>query len=791
MLLLASLALLVPPLSIAQSRQGVFHPAQGQPANWSINPNHTLIWNGSPYLPVGLRLSGTAAELASAKSAGIQDAIIEVPAGGSWAAVFSRAEEAGFRYLASVSSIAPMATGYAVEPAAYRVPGITKKQRLELTIPGATSALTVLVTPHDSMVERVGRVKLDNGKLSIDVKPLNDLEHVLLIYPEMTSLSQTDYWEAFDEHRDRLLKSIRESKPGPGLRGIINPLGSLLSIASNTPSFVPKSAYFQAEYRALLERKYKTTKTLQDSWYMSASDLEGFADYARLVPLWSGNRGIYQLWDPKTDRLYPVESKRSSIWTDIQAAINAAAVKRYQRLVKSIRQLVDVPLIQEWAGWAAPYETSSPPVDGLGMRVSGSSASAIAEGGSRVTSSILRWRAPGWLIASDIDAPLTTDTATSVPGVLDELMAIGSRGWFMRRLPPGNVLGEEAARRAIDGSPSQWSPKPVFFPENALNPARPMHLAGGRWWLPSPASGNRIDLGTRFSAYRYRDDSGSFVAIWGRGPTSRIKLRLQQAKGVLFESCDGSDPKPKLTRNGVEVAIGELPLIIRNTDEIPVPEIALQETTFRFEEMIRLAEAQAKFLDEEKFLFRDALAGFDQNPGGNFATMRAIFWRLNGKMGQFNWIEAESSRQNNFSEVLADPGCSGGSVLSLRTSLGGDPTATYFADYAVTPKIKGQAEVWLSARVPAEYRQAVRIVIGGQTFSLQGEAVSRYGAGFGWYKLGVVNLARSPGVVRLEVDNQQGADLAVDVILICPGSFAPNGITPPDSIVFPPTPIRR
>ena len=57
-----------------------------------------------------------------------------------------------------------------------------------------------------------------------------------------------------------------------------------------------------------------------------------FADLARLVPLWSGGRGVAYLWDPVTDKTYSCDKDRSQIWKDIEETVSLAATRRVQRL---------------------------------------------------------------------------------------------------------------------------------------------------------------------------------------------------------------------------------------------------------------------------------------------------------------------------------------------------------------------------------------------------------------------------------------------------------------------------
>jgi hypothetical protein len=321
---------------------------------------------------VGLRIDGTKSEIDRAKAAGFNDVIVELPVSGAgWEDALAALEANDMRYLISVNSLAAAATGVAVEPQGYRVTGITQDRRVEFPLPGCTSALAALVTQRDETVQWSKRVAVEGGRFVLDVEAPNQLEHVLLVYPITTSLSQPDFWESWDGHRDALLTALRRNKPGKGLRGIVNPAGELLSTTGRDPHFVPTSAYFRMEFRSYLVNRYRNIETAQRAWSLSVTDIDSFDALARLVPLWSGSRGIGQLWDPVTDRLYRCEPRRSSVWTDIEAVVQAAAARRYDRLIGSIRQVADVPVIQDWYGWSTPYEREQPALTGVGMRVSG------------------------------------------------------------------------------------------------------------------------------------------------------------------------------------------------------------------------------------------------------------------------------------------------------------------------------------------------------------------------------------------------------------------------------------
>ncbi len=779
--LIATLATLSP----AQDAGDVYTPKGGTPQPWQINASHTLVWNGAPYLPVGLRIDGTPEEIARAKAAGFKDVIVDMPAGGTgWDDAIKALEAAGMRYLISVSSLAPMAEGVAVDPAGYRITGIAKAQTLEVKLPGASSALAVVVNQRDASVASTKRVAVINGVLSLEVAPYADLEQVLLIYPHMRSLEQPDLWDALDEHRDRLLATLRNHAPGAGLRGIVNPMGRLAAWTKSSPHFVPTGPYFRYEFAAFLKQKYRSVETAMRAWSMAGSDIDSFDVLARLAPLWSGpTRGVSELWDTDSDKLYNCSSNRSQIWGDIQDAIADTADRRYMRFTKAIQAAADVPLIQEWAGWMPLYEVANAHIDGIGMRPSGTSPSAILDSASRAASSILRWTKRGWLAATDIDPGSGPEAADQLANVLDDLTSLGSRGWFLRSSSPEMVkamAGQMA--RSEDTSSTRFAPEALFFPENAFNPATPQRLPGGRWWLPTPANGNRVDLGSHFFAYRLQDGSRHFTAIWTDLPPGRFKLKMTEPKLAKFSSIGDAPVDPRVSKDGVQITMGPFPVIIEGTDEIPIPEPAYAETLLQMDQLFNAADALLLDVTEQRFLFRDALSGFDRNPGGSFVAMRQQFDKVSLRLARYTWIEAEATRNHNFSEVIQSAGCSNGAMLALKTQIA-SPVSGYTAEYTVPVRSGEDVEIWMAARIPADQRQNVTLTVAGDSYTIKSEPVSLYGQGFGWYRLGITKLAGVQSKMKLQV-NSQTADMAFDAFALVPGAFKPRGVAIPDAIAF-------
>ncbi len=772
--------------SVAQSRQGVYRPKDAPAAPWSINQHHTLIWNGAPYLPVGLNIEGAPATIAKVQGAGIRDVVVNLPANGSgWVSAFEALDKGESRYLLSINSLAPMAEGVAVQPQSYRQTGITAPTKIDWSIPGATYALTVLVTKRDSAIEKVERVPIVDGRFKMDVKPGNDLDHVLMVYPFMSSLELPDFWSNFDRHRDTLLASLRNNPPGPGLRGIVNPLGSVLKLQGED-RFVPNNQIFRYELAKLLENKYKSIATLNRGWGITASDLTTYEDIARLVPLWSGNRGVAQFWDPQTDKLYKTDSKKSTAWTDIDMTILEAGSRRLQRLATSIQQVTNVPVIQDWAGWAAPYNSSIPSVDGIGVHTSGETAQEAFLGAARASSTILQWNGPGWLLASQIDLTKNVDPALELGDILNTLISVGCRGAFIKTKDDSlwKLVSFEANGRSNDVSPAQYSPKPLYFPERAMNPAMPSQLPNGWWWLPGPFPGERIDMGSHYYGYRCIGPDGEYFVLWTFDGAHRAKLRIPDPKTVTFQAVDGSDPKPRILKGGfVEVTLTNMPLIVRGIPEAPIPDGAVIDTVTQFDAIIEDEEAAHIDSTSERFYFKKGQDSLERSPATSFALMRASYYKVAQRRGQFFVIEGESSKVTNFSDTTPTPGASGETALALDTPFSG----SYFAEYTFPSKSRGAYELWIGAKLSAKDREALDLKLNGESLKLNPISVGAYSDGFAWYRIGPISLAGTPKF-RIEVVADGITNFAIDALLLAPPGFVPSGLKMPET---PPAPPKK
>lgn len=759
-------------LAVAQSQvTGVYKPAVGDPVEWKVNEHHALIWSGQPYIPMGLHVEGNREALETAVKAGAKDLIVDLPVSGAgWSDAVAYLEAQKVRYLIAINSAARPAKGVVVQPETYRLSGITTDGAVEFPIIGANSAYAVAVTQRNGGVMRQDRFVAKDGKIKVPLDT-GGLEHVLLVYPETTSMAQPDYWDDFDSQRDELLAAIRATKFGPGLRGILDPVGQAVSLFGRPRSFVPTSNAFRLELKAFMTEKYRNYETAIRAWGIGTNEFSSMDDLMALVPLYAESRGIEMMWDPNRNVTYRFTAKDSTAWNDIDEVIRNAAVKRYDRLVTAIRQIVDVPVIQRWTGWRGPYESTTPSLSGLGVAATGSSSSQLADSAAPAASSAFRWSFKGWLIASSINSPSLADAAA-------ELGAMGIRGFFARPTP--DIL-KEIGTQEPDPTLAQWSPTPLYFPESALNPAVAMRLPSGFYWLPGPIAGNRLELGPLFNGYRYEANGQATTVLWTAGGRGRVKLRVSDPKTLVFQTLDGSNPEPKIQKNGVEVTMSEIPMIITGTLETPIPEPAYMQTVFRFEKLVKSGEARQMDFVEEKFNFKNAATGFDRSPTTNFMTMRRHYWMATSKMAPYVWVEAEATRTHNFSQVATIPGANSGAALSLRSFGPLDPRG-YFADYQVAVRSTQDVEIWMGAAIPPELRKSVTIKIAGTELGIVGEPVQRYASGFAWYRFGVTKLSGSTARFQVVVNHDGPAEMMIDTFFIAPSGMTPNGPLPPEIV---------
>jgi hypothetical protein len=274
-----------------------------------------------------------------------------------------------------------------------------------------------------------------------------------------------------------------------------------------------------------------------------------------------------------------------------------------------------------------------------------------------------------------------------------------------------------------------------------------------------------------------RDGNNSFTAIWSPSGPQRTTLRFADIKSPTFQTLDGSDPKPKLVKFGIEITIPDIPMLVKNTQEIPVPDPAAEETSAQFMSLLKALGYERGAVSEEQYYFALAAKGFARAPGDSLMAMRTVLRSSLAKVAPYTWIEAETCKDHNFSIISTDAGCSNGRALVLDTKV--TPEDGFSATYNVPVRTPAEQEVWIAARIPEEHRDEVTVNVAGVPYKVPPQSASPYGDGYSWYRLGTTKLGGKMSTVKVDVKSLHGADLGIDVIMLCPGTFRPNGVQMP------------
>ena len=211
---------------------GSFTDKTGAKHRWQINDAHALVWEGTPYLPVGGTFSPRSLDsdtdavwnddkkaLDLLKARGVHDLIVwpdkPLPDVNPAALqrIFDYLDQNDFHYgLAFGPGMTTALTGTVVRPATYRYDS-RDSLTAQWQVPNADAGLYVLIdlTDKENKVLRAGGVFIKDPEVSVPIELAGGSSHaVALLYPHKTlkpngNGSLPDVWAGFDGWRDRVL----------------------------------------------------------------------------------------------------------------------------------------------------------------------------------------------------------------------------------------------------------------------------------------------------------------------------------------------------------------------------------------------------------------------------------------------------------------------------------------------------------------------------------------------------------------------------------------------------------
>lgn len=631
--------------AVVPSAAGTFKDSSGGSHPWTIDDGHTLVWEGTPYLPFGVifepryltvaqtdeNLSADQQDISAFKLAGVTDIIIRPSKGlttvpvAALQKIIDLLDSNGMRYGLELfdPDYAPL-VGYAVQPMVNRVDNIMTSGEFKHNLPGTDQAIYALCDARTGEVRDYGRKVVADGQISTPIVLPTAGPHVMLYYPKkaISGGGLFDVWKGFDQHRDSLIVYLKQVKFGKGLRLFIDPFGENFGSSGDADTIVPISTAFRFEYAAWLSKKYTSPGDLDVAWGILKHDINTFDEATRLIPLWRNGRGAAAIYDDSMSKSYPADASKSAIWSDLQE-FKAASIRGYMDDMADVAKRIsaDVPVIYSANALDPIYQTSGPVgYDGLimpdadnnQMLVQNSGqALSLAENSSRKTWLVTHLRPAGGVYGKKQD----------LFGAMNTAHDLGAKGFFVDDARGTGVdgadlvswLAEYAGLSGKDKAFAAYKPHAVYYPRG-ITYAGIKRMTSGTWWLPCLDQGQDLPLGVSLAGYAVIDAKTlePTICIWSRKGTQLIHLVSQIPLTVTRVVGGTAGVKPKKGR--VELQVGDEPVFIHGVlpDQFMPVETAMESLT-DFQNAVARGEQKHMDVSDYKDKIKSAQAMINGN----------------------------------------------------------------------------------------------------------------------------------------------------------------------------------
>lgn len=802
---------------------------------WRIDGAHTLIWDGQPYIPVGgvfyskyISIAQTEenrqadiAALETIKNAGITDLLLKSigpatwtePA--AWQELMDYLDSAGFNYgIDLADGPKPSLSGYIIEPARYRMPDISKDTAFTFDMPDAVSALWMLCGASNGAVVASGGASVVDGKVKVAIKAQQDQNCVLLIYPkkEFSNSGQSgieDIWGGFDEFRDRLFAFTSKIKFGKGFRFFVDPLTSKMDLEGERVWMLPDSSDFRLEFEAYLLKKYQNIGSLNAAWGLVGGNITTFQDAARMMPLWSGSRGVPELYDRAKGKRHKIDTPRSKVWDDI-CDFRDSSVQNYLNTAADLlkKRVADVPVIYKASKMhrILANSRSRTGFDGLGVECYGRGQNLVIETAGPIYSLAEESARSMWFVVTGtMDTQSRLKSGMGYPGReamqadLDSLAEIGVKGVFINGL---QALPEETWKnhslvmapeqlgwlkefkdKFVDLKRAEFVPEVIYYPAEPVIGAETKRLGSGKWWLPSLRNGTGLQFGELYAGYVLPGQHG--ITLFSRiGDTSATFPLQQDQKPVLLypKSADSifTADKKKFT-----LKLNDTPVIIGGLDQRQVFPLEVVEAELaKLGPLVARAKAAGNRVpDSETAINRARTVLKNGLPAIAYDIAHTFVKQISVDLGTYAWVEGENTISHSFDRVVSTTQASNGGYLLLDTKLP-PPMSRYTATYAVATTREGLHEVWIAATGVEAGKAAFSFTFDNEPWQTASSIITTPCIpGFQWVRIGSASLAKGLHSFHIRVDNPStdgNYHLGIDAIVVSPSEFEPNGIIRPE-----------
>lgn len=792
---------------------GTYIDSSGTEHPWSISDGHTLVWDGSPFVPVGgvfgSRCVSAAptdenyqtdvADLEAMKARGISDVILASPGPitstnpAAWQKIIDYLDANGFTYgIAMNDGPQEPLKGYLVAPNTYRLEGPFPETAISRDWPDVDSALYVVVKRTDNSIKTTGGATVRDGKVAITLAEPLSAADILIVYPHKQLAGSGDIWSGYGEYRDRVLAFFKKVKLGSGMRFFLEPFTSKMDFVGDMAGFLPDSSGFRLGLEAYLTRKYTHEGSVNANWGMN-ENLEKIEIAARLVPLWShAGRGIAYAYDKASARLYPVDATVTKAWLDIIDYRDTSAQQFMNSIADALKkQVADVPVIFRGSNYhriyANPFGIGG--FDGLGVAAYGTGETPVTTVAGPVYSLGEESGKTTWFIVAGAQSSARREDLIGYAGediminTLDLFREVGAKGFYIDRFSPQQLDWLKVFKDRIDPRVAlHFKPEVVYFPSAAATGAYVKRLMPNTWWLPTLRTGKSAYIGDGLGAYTIAAEDRTY--LWS-GTGERIVTLRAGPRGLPSVAFPPGAAIGKKKDGRFTLKLTEVPTVLRGLEvTLAFPE---ETAAAQIERLAALVpEADQKGLD-----VRNARSGLERarevlkngQPMIAHGIAQTAMQELLQTLGSYTWLEGEASHAHNFTCAVAWPGASDGQALVLDTAEN-PPLMPYTASYRFSVSTQASFEIWLAATTPSDSGRVSYSMDGGDWQSVSSEArPDSYAPGLAWYKIGAANLFPGTHILRLRVEGRRTLDdryyLAIDAVVLSPGSFKPNGVNKP------------
>ena len=364
---------------------------------WYINEAHTLIWEGSPFIPVGgmycfrYLMSYSNNEEENKKNWEIDKEILQLikkegcidlyinPVRPSTSVPISAyqhcidyLEENGFEYgiQLSDSSQVPL-KAYWVNSGVFKIENITTSGRKQLPIRLDAHWMDIDIHKEEHRLKEVIYLVIDkrtSEPLKVgqsEVKPIEDgcIATVNIKVPEggvvdvyftpLVTYEQSlwDFWTGYENYQKHLTEHFSSLQLGKNCRFFVDPFRNEMGFRCDVIYLMPHSKAFSSQLEVWLREKYTAVRLLNEKWAIIGERLPSFAVASELVPLQMfelngplGGQGF--AYHPQSVSIFKIRGDFSQFYDDLLEFRDTSIAEYCNRISDAVKtKVADIPIV--------------------------------------------------------------------------------------------------------------------------------------------------------------------------------------------------------------------------------------------------------------------------------------------------------------------------------------------------------------------------------------------------------------------------------------------------------------